>query len=122
MSGFHHISLTELTSQRLTPSEFVGKVSKSKDIIPKSVDKAMDKSNPACKNAAPGISIRNGPVEERDGVEAPHISSKRKARETMNNGTSYKEARESEEDDKPLVSHKQPLFVVEAHMSDRCLE
>ena len=120
MLGLHHISLTELTSQWLILSEVVGKVSKSKDIIPKSVDKAMDKSNPAGKAAAPGISIRNGPVEEMDRVEAPHVSSKRKARGTMNNGSSHKEASESEEDDKPLVSQKP--FVVEAHLSDRCLE
>ena len=62
----------------------------------------MDKSTPVGKNAAPGISIRNGPVQEMDIDVAPKSTSKRKARESLSNGKSYKEASESE-DDKPLV-------------------
>lgn len=65
----------------------------------------MDKANPTTKNAAPGISIWNGPMEEMDIDEAPNGTSKRKARGSMANGKSYREPTESEEDDKPLVSH-----------------
>lgn len=69
----------------------------------------MDKANPPAVHGAPGISIRNGPVNEMD-IDEPEVSSnangKRKARSSMGNGKSYKEA--SEEDDeegKPLVRH-----------------
>ena len=84
---------------------------KSQGIIPASVDKAMDKENPPAVHGAPGISIRNGPVDEMD-IDEPVINGnangtgKRKARSGMGNGKSYKEA--SEEDDeaaKPLVRH-----------------
>lgn len=88
------------------PSHYSGKASKSKDVISKSVDKAMDNANPASINAAPGISIRNGPIEEMEVDEAPNGTSKRKGRGSMVNGKSYKEASESEDDDKPLVSQR----------------
>ena len=80
---------------------------KSKDIIPKSLDKAMDKANPDpdSENAAPGISIRNGPMEEMDidkpESREPETNGKRKSRHS--NAKSYKESSEDEEDDKPLV-------------------
>lgn len=80
---------------------------KSKDIISESVDKTMDKANPPAVHGAPGISIRNGPVDEMD-IDGPAVNGnangKRKARSSMGNRKSYKEA--SEEDDeegKPLV-------------------
>lgn len=79
----------------------------SNDIIPKSLDKAMDKANPDAVNGAPGISIRNGPMEEMD-IDAPaangHASIKRKARGSMGKGKSYKEATdEDDEEAEPLV-------------------
>ncbi|CAF9921993.1 MAG: DNA topoisomerase 1 [Heterodermia speciosa] len=86
---------------------------KSQNIIPKSVDRAMDKANKAANNAPAGISIRNGPVDEMD-LDEPTANgtSKRKARGSMGNGHSYKEMSE-EEDEKPLnkrrrVSRPQP--------------
>lgn len=69
----------------------------------------MDKANPPAVHGAPGISIRYGPVDEMD-VDEPvangNPNGKRKARSSVGNGKSYKEA--SEEDDeegKPLVRH-----------------
>ena len=67
----------------------------------------MDKTLPSSGAFEPGISIRNGPVQEVD-VDIPDRttnaigSSKRKSRE---NGPkkSYAEAGSSEDDDKPLV-------------------
>jgi DNA topoisomerase-1 len=60
---------------------------------------------------APGISIRNGPVEEMnvdDADKAPRsngvAAAKRKARSSVTNGKSYKESTSSDSDDnKPLV-------------------
>lgn len=84
----------------------LGNVHKSKDTIPKSLDKAIDKANPDAKNAATGISIRNGPLEEMD-IDEPEtrgseINGKRKSRHS--NAKSYKEASDEDgEDDKPLV-------------------
>lgn len=60
---------------------------------------------------APGISIRNGPVEEMDvgdADKAPQTNGvaggKRKARSSVTNGKSYKEDTSSgSEDNKPLV-------------------
>ena len=79
----------------------------SKDIISKSLDKAMDKANPDAENAAPGISIRNGPLEEMDIDEskATEIQTNGKRKSRHSNAKSYKEASEDddEEDDKPLV-------------------
>lgn len=72
----------------------------------------MDRANPPAKNAAPGISIRNGPVVEMD-IDGPSIngveingrdSGKRKARNSIGNRKSYKEATDEDDDDeKPLV-------------------
>lgn len=76
---------------------------KSKDIIPKSLDKAMDSAVKPAKHAAPGISIRNGPVVDGDVGQQPDPNSKRKARASISNGVSYKDTSDDEEDDKPLV-------------------
>lgn len=91
---------------------FLGAAPKSKDVISKNVDNAMDKANPTLRGTAPGISIRNGPVEEMD-IDGPSMNglgtnnaTKRKARNSIGNGKTYKEASDDEEDDKPLVSHK----------------
>ena len=84
-----------------------GNAVKSKDIIPESVDKAVDKANPPAQNGAAGISVRNGPVEEMetDKPQANGTAGKRKSRGSLGNGKSYKEASEDDdEDDIPLVS------------------
>ena len=86
-----------------------GRLPKSESIIPKSVDKAMDKANPPAIHGAPGISIRNGPADEMD-IDEPtmngNANGKRKARGSLGNVKSYKEA--SDEDDEegiPQVRH-----------------
>lgn len=91
--------------------KLLGDAHKSATIIPKSLDKAMDKASPPATNTAPGISIRNGPMDEME-VDGPevngHISTKRKARASVGNSKSYKEASdEDNEDEKPLVRCKQ---------------
>ena len=77
----------------------------SKDTISKSVDSAMDEAIPSRKGVAPGISIRNGPVEEMD-IDEPEVNGnpagKRKSRQSLTNGKSYNEM-SSDEDDEPLV-------------------
>ena len=68
----------------------------------------MDRANPDAdaENTAPGISIRNGPLEEMDidkpESRDPQTNGKRKSRHS--NSKSYKEpSDEDEEDEKPLV-------------------
>lgn len=83
---------------------------KSNGVIPKSVDKAMDREVPSAVNGAPGISIRNGPMEEMD-IDGPEqngkASNKRKARASTGHGKSYKEASdEDDEDAKPLSKRR----------------
>jgi DNA topoisomerase-1 len=79
---------------------------KSAERIPADVDKKMDAGAPSNGHVEPGISIRMGPVDDMD-VDAPatngNANGKRKARVSMTNGKSYKDASSSEEDDKPLV-------------------
>ena len=80
----------------------------------------MDKANPTPKNAAPGISIRNGPLVEMDidepnvnGLEAEvHGNSKRKARNSKGNRKSYKVASDDDDDDQPLVGQPNSLLFV----------
>ncbi|KAI9806866.1 MAG: DNA topoisomerase 1 [Piccolia ochrophora] len=80
----------------------------SKESIPKSLDRAMDDSQPSMNGTAPGISIRNGPVDEMD-VDIPErkvmlngaANGKRKSRQSLSNGVNYKEA-SSEDDVQPL--------------------
>lgn len=68
----------------------------------------MDKANPPVAMGAPGISIRNGPMEEMD-IDGPvtngHVSGKRKVRSSMGQGKTYREASEDAvEQDEPTVS------------------
>lgn len=87
-----------------TADQGSGNAPKSKNIISKSVDKAMDAANKPAKHAAPGISIRNGPVEDMD-IDGPTgINGKRKARASIGNGVSYKDESDESDDTKPLVS------------------
>lgn len=79
--------------------------------IPKSVDDAMDKAIPSKDHVQPGISIRNGPMEDHDhhmpdvnGVEINGSTSKRKSRGSLAK-PSYAEAESSDEDNQPLVCY-----------------
>lgn len=80
----------------------------------------MDKANPTPENAAPGISIRNGPLVEMEiddpnshGLEPTnHGYSKRKARNSTSNRKSYKESSEDDDDDKPLVRQADPVSLM----------
>lgn len=78
---------------------------KSEATISKDVDQKMDKELPSNGHVEPGVSIRMGPVDEMD-VDPPtangNVNGKRKARNSITNGKSYKEET-SDEDDKPLV-------------------
>ncbi|KAF2025223.1 hypothetical protein EK21DRAFT_104108 [Setomelanomma holmii] len=78
----------------------------SNDRISKDEDKAMDKQLPASNgHVEPGISIRMGPVDDKMVVDEPATNgtanAKRKARSSITNGKSYKNA-SSSDDDKPL--------------------
>jgi hypothetical protein len=78
----------------------------SNDRISRDEDKAMDKQVPSNGHVEPGISIRMGPVVDAMDVDAPATNGangKRKARASLTNGKTYKDASSSEEDDKPLV-------------------
>ena len=82
-------------------------------MIAKSIDKAMDKAIPSNGHLEPGLSIRNGPLEEMeidDNDQPPkgdtngHVTGKRKSRQSLSNSKTYKEASSGSEDDaKPLV-------------------
>jgi hypothetical protein len=78
----------------------------SDERISKDEDRAMDKQIPSNGHVEPGISIRMGPVDAME-VDSPatngNANGKRKARSSITNGKSYKDASSSGEDDKPLV-------------------
>jgi DNA topoisomerase-1 len=86
----NHASHTAISSERITKDE----------------DKALDKQVPSNGHVEPGISIRMGPVDDMD-LDAPatngNAAGKRKARNSITNSKSYKDASSSEDDDKPLV-------------------
>ncbi|KAL8932186.1 MAG: hypothetical protein Q9216_006934 [Gyalolechia sp. 2 TL-2023] len=83
-----------------------GTTQKSKATIPKSLDKAMDAATKPVKHAAPGISIRNGPVEDMDIDGKTEANGKRKARASISNGISYKDASDDEDDEEPLSKRR----------------
>lgn len=75
----------------------------------------------------PGVSVRMGPVEEEMDVDEPHsgahTNGKRKARASVSNGKSYKEASASEEeDDVPLVGHPARFCPFTQALADRLPE
>lgn len=70
--------------------------------ISKSVDKAMDKAAKNSKYAPVGVSIRNGPVEDKMDIDGPATNGKRKVR-TSNVLKSYKDDSSDDSDAKPLV-------------------
>lgn len=68
----------------------------------------MDADVPSNGHVEPGISIRMGPVQDdKMDVDAPetngNTNGKRKARTSVANSKTYKDASSSEDDDKPLV-------------------
>ncbi|KAL9025414.1 MAG: hypothetical protein Q9196_005760 [Gyalolechia fulgens] len=66
----------------------------------------MDAAIKPAKHAAPGISIRNGPVEDMDVDGKPEANGKRKARASTSNGVSYKDASDDEDDEQPLSKRR----------------
>jgi DNA topoisomerase-1 len=95
----------------------------SEPIIPKSVDKAMDKEGAGGALKPAGISIRNGPVtEDRMEIDGPAANGKRKSRGSAANARSYKEASdEDEEDVVPKVGNTSPyegvlLFIARTYL------
>jgi hypothetical protein len=90
--------------------------------ISKAEDKAMDKQVPSNGHVEPGISIRMGPVDPME-VDEPatngNANGKRKARNSITNSKSYKDASSSEEDDKPLVRWLAKLVLYIALTSPR---
>ncbi|MCJ1306424.1 DNA topoisomerase 1 [Agyrium rufum] len=92
---------------------------KSSDVVPKSVDKAMDKSLPSNHHIEPGISIRHGPVQEME-IEGPevngavHTNGKRKTRPSTTNGRTYKEASSDDNDDTSLSKRRRVSGKIQA--------
>ncbi|KAF1818967.1 uncharacterized protein K489DRAFT_384467 [Dissoconium aciculare CBS 342.82] len=79
---------------------------KSKAIISKADDAALDKRMPRTNGAVkPGISIANGPVDAMD-VDKPNSTSNGKRKASLPNGRSYKDASDEDEDDLPLKKRK----------------
>lgn len=76
---------------------------KSSSVIPKSVDRAMGNNTTPNKKVDPGISIRMGPMKESPNAQNGVVNGKRKARSSLTNGRSYKDASSSDDDDMPLV-------------------
>ncbi|KAI9851766.1 MAG: DNA topoisomerase 1 [Thelocarpon superellum] len=86
----------------------------SKEIISKNTDDAMDKVTPSGNGVGPGLSIRNGPVDEMD-IDEPEVNGattngnaagKRKARQSAGTTKTIKESSSDEEDDKPLSKRR----------------
>ncbi|KAF1989666.1 DNA topoisomerase 1 [Aulographum hederae CBS 113979] len=103
-----------------------GAAAKSDERIPTSVDQAMDKETPSNGRLHPGISVRMGPVDDdKMDVDGPvkdteangTTNGKRKARNSVTNGKSYKEASSSEDDDIPL-SKRRKTSTTKAKVSD----
>jgi DNA topoisomerase-1 len=64
----------------------------------------MDKSITSTNGLPAGISIANGPVDEMEIDDPKTAIGKRKSRQSLTNGKSYKEeSSEDDEDDAPLV-------------------
>lgn len=87
---------------------------KSSEVISKAEDQKMDAELPHTDHVEPGISIRMGPVEDMD-IDAPttngNANGKRKARNSITNSKSYRDASSSEDDDKPLVGLSDTMFM-----------
>ncbi|KAJ4343014.1 DNA topoisomerase 1 [Didymella glomerata] len=79
----------------------------SRETIPKSVDRDMDKQLPANGHVEPGISIRMGPVDDMD-VDAPNgaANGKRKSRGSIPTANYKEQSGSEDEDDKPLSKRR----------------
>lgn len=63
----------------------------------------MDKSTSKPQPSAPGISIRNGPIDDDSmDIDQPNGTAKRKSRSSIGNNVSYKDQSDSD-DEVPLV-------------------
>ena len=73
--------------------------------ISKADDRAIDKSASKARPAPPGLSIRNGPVEDDDSMDLDTTTngSKRKSRSSIGKAVNYKDNSGSDDDDAPLV-------------------
>lgn len=64
----------------------------------------MDDTDASMTDLNPGVSVRNGPIDDDMDVDAPTTNGNGIKRKSSMNGKSYKDATESEdEDDVPLV-------------------
>jgi hypothetical protein len=90
---------------------------KSSATIPKSWDDKLDQETPSNGSVKPAISVRSGPMADLESSK-PHVNGvtngatngKRKSRGSLTNGKTYKESSSSDEDNKPLVSHRDSFF------------
>lgn len=66
----------------------------------------MDRTASKARAAPPGLSIRNGPVEDDDAmdVDGPSTNGKRKSRSSLPK-VNYKDETEDSDDDAPLVGY-----------------
>ncbi|KAK7744143.1 DNA topoisomerase 1 [Cytospora paraplurivora] len=84
-----------------------GHVSASR--ITKSDDEAMDGSTPSAQPDAPGISIRNGPVDgDPMDIDQPNGIAKRKSRSSISKNVSYKDESDSD-DGAPLAKRPKTI-------------
>ena len=64
----------------------------------------MDDTDTSMTDLNPGVSVRNGPIDDDMDVDAPTTNGNGIKRKSSMNGKSYKDTTESEgEDDVPLV-------------------
>ncbi|RDL34730.1 Uncharacterized protein BP5553_07858 [Venustampulla echinocandica] len=96
-----------------------GRVSATR--ISDGVDKAMDKalSKQKTKPAPVGVSIRNGPVEDKMDVDGPFTNGKRKSRGSTSKAVNYNDGiSESDEDAVPLAKRQKTFKKVQDVDSD----
>ncbi|KAF5527977.1 DNA topoisomerase 1 [Colletotrichum aenigma] len=81
-----------------------GQVSSAK--ISKAVDRDMDRTASKARAAPPGLSIRNGPVDDEMDVDGPSTNgSKRKSRSSLPK-INYKDESEESDDDVPMAKRQ----------------
>ena len=102
--------------------QLVKKNAKSKETIPKSVDRAVGTKSNSKSQVKPGISHRYGPVSEMNGdgqSKKPTVNgdsnAKRKSRSSVGDSKNYKEASSESESDKPLVCYTKTFGCINSH-------